>query len=160
MKIIQFMNPKTKKIEKYVEISSEEKSAFRTVMDVLGELQKVASDNRDIFELKYAQKFLCMISSLENVESITSGIDEILLVDDELIGSVIDQEGFDEDVNVKEIADEVRNIIDSFINQGMDLGKKSSANSKKKKPKEKQKDKYEQLKIDIDMDEEEGKEIK
>ena len=159
MKIIQFMNPKTKKIEKYVEISSEEKSAFRTVMDVLGELQKVASDNRDVFELKYARKFLCMISSLENVESITSGIDEIL-VDDELVGNIIDQEDFEEDIDIKEIVDEVRNIIDSFIDQGMDLGKKNSANSKKKKPKEKQKDKYEQLKIDIDMDEEEGKESK
>lgn len=157
MKIIQFMNPKTKRIEKYVEISSEEKLAFRTVMDVLGELQKVANDNRDVFELKYAQKFLCMISTLESVESITSGIDEIL-VDDELIGSVIDQEDFEEVVNVKEIVDEVRNIIDSFIDQGMDLGKKNSANLKKKKPKEKQKDKYEQLKID--MDEEEGKESK
>lgn len=123
MKIIQFMNPKTKRIEKYVEISSEEKLAFRTVMDVLGELQKVANDNRDVFELKYAQKFLCMISTLESVESITSGIDEIL-VDDELIGSVIDQEDFEEVVNVKEIVDEVRNIIDSFIDQGMDLGKK------------------------------------
>ena len=151
------MNPKTKKIEKYVEISSEEKSAFRTVMDVLGELQKVASDNRDVFELKYAQKFLCMISALENVESITSGIDEIL-VDDELIGGVIDQEDFEEVVNVKEIVDEVRNIIDSFIDQGIDLGKKDSANLKKKKPKEKQKNKYEQLKID--MDEEEEKESK
>ena len=157
MKIIQFMNPKTKRIEKYVEISSEEKLAFRTVMDVLGEFQKVANDNRDVFELKYAQKFLCMISTLENVESITSGIDEIL-VDDELIGGVIDQEDFEEVVNVKEIVDEVRNIIDSFIDQGMDLGKKNSANLKKKKPKEKQKDKYEQLKID--MDEEEGKESK
>lgn len=151
------MNPKTKRIEKYVEISSEEKLAFRTVMDVLGEFQKVANDNRDVFELKYAQKFLCMISTLENVESITSGIDEIL-VDDELIGGVIDQEDFEEVVNVKEIVDEVRNIIDSFIDQGMDLGKKNSANLKKKKPKEKQKDKYEQLKID--MDEEEGKESK
>lgn len=157
MKIIQFMNPKTKRIEKYVEISSEEKLAFRTVMDVLREFQKVANDNRDVFELKYAQKFLCMISTLENVESITSGIDEIL-VDDELIGGVIDQEDFEEVVNVKEIVDEVRNIIDSFIDQGMDLGKKNSANLKKKKPKEKQKDKYEQLKID--MDEEEGKESK
>lgn len=126
-------------------------------MNVLGELQKVADDNRDVFELKYARKFLCMISSLENVESITSGIDEIL-IDDELIGSVIDQEDFEEDVNIKEIVDEVRNIIDSFIDQGMDLGKKNSANSKKKKPKEKQKDEYEQLKID--MNEEEGKENK
>ena len=159
MKIIQFMNPKTKKIEKYMEISSEEKSAFQIVIDVLGELEKVANDNRDVFELKYAQKFLCMISSLENVEDITSSIDEIL-VDDELIGNMIDQEDFEEDVNMKEIVDEVRNIIDSFIDQGMDLGKKNSSNSKKKKPKEKQKDKYEQLKIDIDMDEEEGKEIK
>lgn len=157
MKIIQFMNPKTKRIEKYVEISSEEKLAFRTVMDVLGELQKVANDNRDVFELKYAQKFLCMISTLENVENITSGIDKIL-VDDELIGSVMDQEGFEEVVDVKEIVDEVRNIIDSFIDQGMDLGKKNSANLKKKKPKEKKEDKYEQLKID--MDEEEGKENK
>lgn len=157
MKIIQFMNPKTKRIEKYVEISSEEKLAFRTVMGVLGELQKVANDNRDVFELKYAQKFLCMISTLENIESITSGIDEIL-VDDELVGGVIDQEDFEEVFNVKEIVDEVRNIIDSFIDQGMDLGKKNSANLKKKKPKEKQKDKYEQLKID--MDEEEGKESK
>lgn len=138
MKIIQFMNPKTKRIEKYVGISSEEKLAFRTVMDVLGELQKVANDNRDVFELKYAQKFLCMISTLENLESITSGIDEIL-VDDELIGGVIDQEDFEEVVNVKEIVDEVRNIIDSFIDHGMDLGKKNSANLKKKKPKEKQK---------------------
>ena len=159
MKIIQFMNPKTKKIEKYVEISSEEKSAFRTVMDVLGELQTVANDNRDVFELKYAQKFLCMISSLENVENITSNIDEIL-VDDELVGSIIDQEDFEDDVNIKEIIDEVHNIINSFIDQGMDLEKKNSANLKKKKPKEKQKDKYEQLKIDIDMDEEERKEIK
>ena len=100
-----------------------------------------------------------MISSLENVEDITSSIDEIL-VDDELIGNMIDREDFEEDVNMKEIVDEVRNIIDSFIDQGMDLGKKNSSNSKKKKPKEKQKDKYEQLKIDIDMDEEEGKEIK
>ena len=159
MKIIQFMNPKTKKIEKYVEISSEEKSAFRTVMDVLGELQKVTNDNRDVFELKYAQKFLCMISSLENVENITSNIDEIL-VDDELVGSIIDQEDFEKDINVKEIIDEVHNIINSFIDQGMDLEKKNSANLKKKKPKEKQKDKYEQLKIDIDMDEEEGKKNK
>lgn len=157
MKIIQFMNPKTKRIEKYVEISSEEKLAFRTVMNVLGELQKVANDNRDVFELKYAQKFLCMISTLENVENITSGIDKIL-VDDELIGSVMDQEGFEEVVDVKEIVDEVRNIIDSFIDQGVDLGKKNSANLKKKKPKEKKEDKYEQLKID--MDEEEGKENK
>ena len=149
MKIIQFMNPKTKKIEKYVEISSEEKSAFRTVMDVLGELQNVANDNRDVFELKYARKFLCMISSLENVESITSGIDEIL-VDDELVGNIIDQEDFEEDIDIKEIVDEVRNIIDSFIDQGMDLGKKKS--------KEKQEDKYEQLKIDFD--EEEGKKNK
>ena len=153
------MNPKTKKIEKYVEISSEEKSAFRTVMDVLGELQKVTNDNRDVFELKYAQKFLCMISSLENVENITSNIDEIL-VDDELVGSIIDQEDFEKDINVKEIIDEVHNIINSFIDQGMDLEKKNSANLKKKKPKEKQKDKYEQLKIDIDMDEEEGKKNK
>ena len=153
MKIIQFMNPKTKRIEKYVEISSEEKLAFRTVMDVLGELQKVANDNRDVFELKYAQKFLYMISTLENVESITSGIDEIL-VDDELVGSVIDQEDFEETVNAKEIIDEVRNIIDSFIDQDMDLGKKNPANLKK----EKQKDKYEQLKID--MNEEEGEEHK
>ena len=153
------MNPKTKKNEKYMEISSEEKSAFQIVIDVLGELEKVANDNRDVFELKYAQKFLCMISSLENVEDITSSIDEIL-VDDELIGNMIDQEDFEEDVNMKEIVDEVRNIIDSFIDQGMDLGKKNSSNSKKKKPKEKQKDKYEQLKIDIDMDEEEGKESK
>ena len=159
MKIIQFMNPKIKKIEKYMEISSEEKSAFQIVIDVLGELEKVANDNRDVFELKYAQKFLCMISSLENVEDITSSIDEIL-VDDELIGNMIDREDFEEDVNMKEIVDEVRNIIDFFIDQGMDLGKKNSSNSKKKKPKEKQKDKYEQLKIDIDMDEEEGKEIK
>ena len=147
------MNPKTKRIEKYVEISSEEKLAFRTVMDVLGELQKVANDNRDVFELKYAQKFLYMISTLENVESITSGIDEIL-VDDELVGSVIDQEDFEETVNAKEIIDEVRNIIDSFIDQDMDLGKKNPANLKK----EKQKDKYEQLKID--MNEEEGEENK
>lgn len=153
------MNPKIKKIEKYMEISSEEKSAFQIVIDVLGELEKVANDNRDVFELKYAQKFLCMISSLENVEDITSSIDEIL-VDDELIGNMIDREDFEEDVNMKEIVDEVRNIIDFFIDQGMDLGKKNSSNSKKKKPKEKQKDKYEQLKIDIDMDEEEGKEIK
>lgn len=153
------MNPKIKKIEKYMEISSEEKSAFQIVIDVLGELEKVANDNRDVFELKYAQKFLCVISSLENVEDITSSIDEIL-VDDELIGNMIDREDFEEDVNMKEIVDEVRNIIDFFIDQGMDLGKKNSSNSKKKKPKEKQKDKYEQLKIDIDMDEEEGKEIK
>lgn len=157
MKIIQFMNPKTKRIEKYMEISSEEKLAFRTVMDVLGGLQKVANDNRDVFELKYAQKFLYMISTLENVESITSGIDEIL-VDDELIGGVIDQEDFAEVVNVKDIVDEVRNIINSFIDQGMDLKKKNSANLKKKKSKEKQEDKYEQLKIDLD--EEEGKENK
>lgn len=157
MKIIQFMNPKTKRIEKYVEISSEERSAFQTVMDVLGELQKVANDDRDVFELKYAQKFLCMISSLENIENITSGIDKIL-VDDELIGSVMDQEDFEEVVDVKEIVDEVRNIIDSFIDQGVDLGKKNSANLKKKKPKKKEEDKYEQLKID--MDEEEGKENK
>ena len=157
MKIIQFMNPKTKRIEKYMEISSEEKLAFRTVMDVLGELQKVANDNRDVFELKYAQKFLCMISTLENVESITSGIDEIL-VDDELIGSVIDQEDFEEVVNVKDIVDEVRNIINSFIDQDMDLKKKNSANLKKKNSKEKQEDKYEQLKIDLD--EEERKENK
>ena len=153
------MNPKIQKIEKYMEISSEEKSAFQIVIDVLGKLEKVANDNRDVFELKYAQKFLCMISSLENVEDITSSIDEIL-VDDELIGGVIDQEDFEEVLNVKEIVDEMHNIIDSFIDRGMDLGKKNSANSKKKKPKEKQKDKYEQLKIDIDMDEEEGKEIK
>ena len=135
------MNPKIKKIEKYMEISSEEKSAFQIVIDVLGELEKVANDNRDVFELKYAQKFLCMISSLENVEDITSSIDEIL-VDDELIGNMIDREDFEEDVNMKEIVDEVRNIIDFFIDQGMDLGKKNSSNSKKKKPKEKQKDKY------------------
>lgn len=159
MKIIQFMNPKTKKIEKYMEISSEEKSAFQIVIDVLGELEKVANDNRDVFEFKYAQKFLCMISSLENVEDITSSIDEIL-VDDELIGGVIDQEDFEEVLNVKEIVDEMHNIIDSFIDRGMDLGKKNSANLKKNKSKEKQEDKYEQLKIDIDMDEEEGKESK
>lgn len=151
------MNPKTKRIEKYAEISSEEKSAFQTAIDVLDELQKFVNDDRDVFELKYAQKFLCMISSLENVEDITSGIDEIL-VDNELIGSVIDQEDFEEVIDVKEIIDEVCNIIDSFIDQGIDSGKKNSANLKKKKPKEKKEDKYEH--IELDEDKEEGKESK
>lgn len=65
-----------------IELSGKEKAAIDVVNDILKMIEDNVKDDRDVFELKYAQKFLRMISSLENTKDITNNIDEILVDED------------------------------------------------------------------------------
>lgn len=65
-----------------IELSEKEKAAINVVNDILKMIEDNVKDDRDVFELKYAQKFLRMISSLENTKDITNNIDEILVDED------------------------------------------------------------------------------
>ena len=65
-----------------IELSGKEKAAINVVNDILKMIEDNVKDDRDVFELKYAQKFLRMISSLENTKDITNNIDEILVDED------------------------------------------------------------------------------
>ena len=65
-----------------IELSGKEKAAINVVNDILKTIEDNVKDDRDVFELKYAQKFLRMISSLENTKDITNNIDEILVDED------------------------------------------------------------------------------
>ena len=65
-----------------IELSGKEKAAINVVNDILKMIEDNVKDDRDVFELKYAQKFLRMISSLENIKDITNNIDEILVDED------------------------------------------------------------------------------
>lgn len=65
-----------------IELSGKEKNAINVVNDILKMIEDNIKDYRDVFELKYAQKFLRMISSLENTKDITNNIDEILADED------------------------------------------------------------------------------
>ena len=65
-----------------IELSGKEKAAINVVNDILKMIEDNVKDDRDVFELKYAQKFLRMISSLKNTKDITNNIDEILVDED------------------------------------------------------------------------------
>ena len=103
MNIIKFFNNDNA----IIELSEKEKNAINVVNDVLKVIEENVKDDRDIFELKYAQKFLKMISSLENVKDITNNIDKIL-VDEDLFKDpyVISREG-----DIASFSESLRDIL-------------------------------------------------
>lgn len=152
MEIIEFINPKTKSMEKYINFSDDEKASITTVISVLRELEKVCADPRDSFEFRYSAKFLSMVQNLKNAANITQGIDAMLM-DEEILGEIseIDKSmgyAFD-DININDIIREIQDAADSFMGQGVinDPPKRNKKNIDKQK--KKQKEKYDQVEIDF-----------
>lgn len=102
-----------------IELSGKEKAAINVVNDILKMIEDNVKDDRDVFELKYAQKFLRMISSLENTKDITNNIDEILVDEDLFTDPYVI--GKEEDIaSFSESLRDILKMIEDFSEQDSD----------------------------------------
>lgn len=124
MEIIKLGN---KNFNAYINLSEADNLSIDSVISILKEIESIVVEPRDIFEIKYAQKFLEMIKNLKNSKDITLKIDEILFEEDLLL------------------TDSVFEILNSYLNKSAPNSEKPNAKNKKS-----WEDKYEQLKINLD----------
>ena len=151
MQIVKYINPKTKKSEQFVCFSDEERSAFNLIVSVLEELERHIFEGRDIYEFRFAQKFLTMVGGMTNLNDVTDKIDKIIMSECE--GSEFqpkDIGGFTDLINA---IDSIAEIIDS-ASRSVEDGQKKKKNSKKTGKHQEKQEKYEQLTMDIAEDEE------
>ena len=151
MQIVKYVNPKTKKSEQCVFFSDEERSAFDLIVSVLGELEQHIFEGRDVYEFRFAQRFLKMVVGMTNLDDVTDEIDQIITSECEgLEFQSEDIGGFDDLINA---IDSIAEIIDS-ASRSVENDQKKKKNSKKTEKHQEKQEKYEQLTMDISEDEE------
>lgn len=148
MQIVKYVNPKTKKSEQCVCFSDEERSAFDLIVSVLGELEQHVFEGRDVYEFRFAQRFLKMVVGMTNLDDVTDEIDQIIMSECE--GSEFQSEDIGGLADLIDAIDSITEIIDS-TSRSIEDGQKKKKDGKKKA---KQQEKYEQFTMDISEDEE------
>ena len=151
MQIVKYINPKTKKIDRFVCFSDEERSAFNLIVSVLKELERHIFEGRDIYEFRFAQKFLKMVVGMTNLDDVTDEIDKIIMSECE--GSEFQPEDIGGFANLIDAIGSIAEIIDS-ASQSVEDGQKKKRNSKKTEKHQEKQEKYEQLTMDIAEDKE------
>ena len=151
MQIVKYVNPKTKKSEQFVCFSDEERSAFNLIVSVLKELERHIFEGRDIYEFRFAQKFLKMVVGMTNLDDVTDEIDKIIMSECE--GSEFQPENVGGLADLIDAIDSIAEIIDS-ASRSVEDGQKKKKNSKKTEKHQEKQEKYEQLTMDIAEDKE------
>ena len=157
MEIIKIYNG-SNAIATSLHLTDSERASIKATIEILRNFESIAKDPRDVFEFKYSQKFLKMLSELDDVESLTQSIDELML-DEELIGEISNLESdmtYDDAQAVTEIIQSINDFMQQFAVTEKQPPKSKS--QKNKKPSKKIDDKFEQLAIDFPDEESKGDE--
>ena len=157
MEIIKIYNG-SNAIATSLHLTDSERASIKATIEILRNFESIAKYPRDVFELKYSQKFLKMLSELDDVESLTQSIDELML-DEELIGEISNLES-DMTYDDAQAVTEIIQSINDFVQQFAIIEKQppKSKSQKNKKPSKKIDDKFEQLAIDFPDEESKGDE--
>ena len=130
-----------------IELSGKEKAAINVVNDILKMIEDNVKDDRDVFELKYAQKFLRMISSLENTKDITNNIDEILVDEDLFKEPCVTYKEEETSSFSESLYDLLKRIVEF---NARPLTEQAGYKKKKKTRDKKEKEEYEQIMFDFE----------
>ena len=130
-----------------IELSGKEKAAINVVNDILKMIEDNVKDDRDVFELKYAQKFLRMISSLENTKDITNNIDEILVDEDLFKEPCVTYKEEEVSSFSESLYDLLKRIVEF---NARSLTEQTGYKKKKKTRDKKEKEEYEQIMFDFE----------
>ena len=130
-----------------IELSGKEKAAINVVNDILKMIEDNVKDDRDVFELKYAQKFLRMISSLENIKDITNNIDEILVDEDLFKEPCVAYKEEEASSFSESLYDLLKRIVEF---NARPLTEQAGYKKKKKTRDKKEKEEYEQIMFDFE----------
>lgn len=147
MEIIKIYNG-SDAIATSLHLTDGEQASIKATIEILRNFESIAKDPRDVFEFKYSQKFLKMLSELDDVENLTQNIDELML-DEELIGEISNLESdmtYDDAQAVTEIIQSINDFVQQFA---VEKQLPKSKPQKNKKTPKKIDDKYEQLAIDF-----------
>lgn len=147
MEIIKIYNG-SDAIATSLHLTDGEQASIKSTIEILRNFESIAKDPRDVFEFKYSQKFLKMLSGLDDVENLTQSIDELML-DEELIGEMSNLESdmtYDDAQAVTGIIQSINDFVQQFV---VEKQSPKSKPQKNKKTTKKIDDKYEQLTIDF-----------
>ncbi len=147
MEIIKIYNG-SDAIATSLHLTDGEQASIKSTIEILHNFESIAKDPRDVFEFKYSQKFLKMLSGLDDVENLTQSIDELML-DEELIGEISNLESdmtYDDAQAVTEIIQSINDFVQQFV---VEKQPPKSKSQKDKKATKKADDKFEQLAIDF-----------